>query len=364
MLKSSGSWLSLFKEVDDAVFQNVNVYNKENHNNDGLNFDGCKGVIIRNCNLQTLDDSICFKSSSERITENVLIENCTISSYWAAVKFGTSSMSGYKNVTIRNSQFFNCLYGALKLMVVDGGIMEDITIDNIKMYNVGGPLFIRLGNRGLSYKNTMSQTYQVNAKPQGRPVGYIKNIKISNIDAFLAPLSEAASGVFISGIPGYPIENVTLENIKLNFPGGGTKEHAGNIVAEDIAGYPEQKFFGIAPAYGFFIRHVKGITVNNITTTTREKDVRPAFYLDDVDGFKLMQSNLYSDSEAPALITLHQVKNATISQIKITGNVSVFAKIKGEQSQNINFKDNNLKTPKKEILIGNGVKKEAVIINN
>ena len=36
------------------------------------------------------------------------------------------------------------------------------------------------------------------------------------------------------------------------------------------------------PSYGFFIRHVKGIQLNNITMTTEKPDARPPFVLDGV----------------------------------------------------------------------------------
>jgi len=55
--------------------------------------------------------------------------------------------------------------------------------------------------------------------------------------------------------------------------------------------YPEPSNFGILPAYGLYARHVRGLTVRNLTFTLRSGDGRPAVVLDDVDtasfsGFK------------------------------------------------------------------------------
>jgi len=40
--------------------------------------------------------------------------------------------------------------------------------------------------------------------------------------------------------------------------------------------------FGLLPAYGFFIRHAKGIELNNVNVGFMQEDRRPAFVLDDV----------------------------------------------------------------------------------
>ncbi len=48
--------------------------------------------------------------------------------------------------------------------------------------------------------------------------------------------------------------------------------------------YPEPSMFGILPAYGFFIRHAKGVELNDVAVTSIKEDRRPAFVLDTVDG--------------------------------------------------------------------------------
>ena len=42
--------------------------------------------------------------------------------------------------------------------------------------------------------------------------------------------------------------------------------------------------FGILPAYGFFIRHAKGVELNDVAVAYIKEDRRPAFVLDSVDG--------------------------------------------------------------------------------
>ena len=54
---------------------------------------------------------------------------------------------------------------------MDGGILEDITIDNIVMNNVEGPIFIRLANRGRTYHKPTEQILGQDVQPEGAPVG-------------------------------------------------------------------------------------------------------------------------------------------------------------------------------------------------
>jgi hypothetical protein len=89
----------------------------------------------------------------------------------------------------------------------------------------------------------------------------------------------------ITGIPGHPVENVTLENVVISYPGGGTPEDATREVPEDIARYPEQYFFGVLPSWGAYIRHARNITFKNVELRTSAPDQRERIVLEDVEGF-------------------------------------------------------------------------------
>ena len=89
----------------------------------------------------------------------------------------------------------------------------------------------------------------------------------------------------ITGIPGHYVENVTLENIEISYPGGGSQADAERVVPEDENRYPEQFFFGTLPSWGAYIRHARNITFKNVKLTTRASDKREMIILDDVEGF-------------------------------------------------------------------------------
>jgi len=274
--------------VDNFTIDNIKI----DTNRDGINIDCCRNVHISNCSVNSPnDDAIVLKSSYAlgyaRATENVTITNCQVTGYdlgtfldgtfktaqqWSLdrggvtgrIKFGTESNGGFKNITISNCVFDRCRGFALE--TVDGGLLEDVTITNITMRDItNSPFFLRLGRRMRG--------------PEGVPVGKLRRVNISNVIVYNA---DPHYGSLIMGIPGHNIEDVKLSNIKILVTGGAPKEQAEVEVPELETGYPDPRMFGEIPAYGFFIRHVKGIELNNVEVSFINEDFRPAFILDDV----------------------------------------------------------------------------------
>ena len=114
--------------------------------------------------------------------------------------------------------------------------------------------------------------------PAGPTVGALRRITLSNIIVYNAEPKYAS---IISGIPGHDIEDVTLNNIRIYYKGGGTKQLAALEPPEKESDYPEPAMFGDIPAYGFFIRHVRGLEMNGINISYLKDDVRPPFILAD-----------------------------------------------------------------------------------
>ncbi|WP_162555788.1 glycoside hydrolase family 28 protein [Reichenbachiella versicolor] len=340
IIKNSGSWCVYFRECDSINIHHTALYNKENRNNDGMNFDGCSNVRITDCNLQVEDDAICLKSSVDRMTENFYVANCTVSSYWASLKFGTASKTGFRNIKVENCQFFDSRHGAIKLLAVDGAIIENVEISNIKLYNCAGPIFLRLGNRGRDYSESIRQVYKADAKPEGRPVGQIKNVTFRNIEARLTGrIDPPTEGVMFTGLPGHYIEDVTLENINFSFTGFGDLGVRDKEVLEDEARYPEQLFFGVLPSYGMYLRHVKGLKMKNVRMTLRNHDDRQAIVMDDV--IKSDFSNIKFDirSEAKSGIVIKNSTKLHFNSVNANGEVERLIEVQGDRSKDIKLTD-------------------------
>jgi len=57
--------------------------------------------------------------------------------------------------------------------------------------------------------------------------------------------------------------------------------------------------FGEIPAYGFFIRHVKGIELNNVEVSYLREDLRPAFVLIDLSHADFFHVKAQRSASAP-----------------------------------------------------------------
>ncbi|TCD05919.1 glycoside hydrolase family 28 protein [Pedobacter frigidisoli] len=305
-----GGWFGfLLTGVDNMTIDNV----KMDTNRDGIDLVSSKNVRISNCTINSpVDDAIVLKSdfalNYPRDLENVTITNCQVSGYkegtlldgtnvkWSngsptgRIKLGTESNGGFKNITISNCVFDNSR--GLALETVDGAALEDITISNITMRDVGNaPIFIRLGARMRAPKDFRSST--------------LKRVNISNVVAYGVTGDQAA---IISGIPGHDIEDITLNNIKIYFNGGGTKAQSEREIPPLIDSYPDPNRFGVTPAYGFFIRNVKDIKLTNVELSYLKEDLRPAFILDNVDGADFQHVRAQKSGNAPTF-RLIRVKN-------------------------------------------------------
>jgi polygalacturonase len=296
--------------VDNLTIDNVTM----DTNRDGMDIDCCRDVRISNCNINSPnDDAIVLKSSFAlgvaRSTENVTITNCQLSGYdegtvldgtfqrkssrypMGKMKFGTESNGGFKNITISNCVFNYC--SGLELFTVDGADLEDIAVSNITMRDiVYAPIFIRLGARMRA--------------PQNMPIGHCRRILISNISIYNA---NPGAGVIITGIPGHDIEELDLNNIRIYFKGGGTRDMGKREVPEYEKDYPEPSFFKIMPSYGFFIRHVNGLSLNNVRVSYLKEDQRPAYILDQVKNADL---NFVKGETAPGIASLEIKKSENI----------------------------------------------------
>ncbi len=296
-LLQCGHFALLLTGVDDLVIDGVLA----DTNRDAFDIDCCANVKITNCIVNSLnDDGIVLKCSYglgwPKATENVLIENCKVSGYdpgtvyygtygetitaapdrdgpTGRIKFGTESNGGFKNVTIRNCEFKRCR--GLALETVDGAPLENIRVSGLKMDDIwNSPIYIRIGDRMRG--------------PKDLPASYARDIKISDVTVTNC---DSRYALLIVGLPGNPVEDVTLENIHIQYKGGLTlddvREQRGSnpFFFGRNSGYPEPSAHGIQPAWGLSMQHARNITFKNVTMELMQPDEREKTFTEDVENF-------------------------------------------------------------------------------
>jgi hypothetical protein len=149
--------------------------------------------------------------------------------------------------------------------------------------------------------------------PSGVPVGVIRRLLISNVTCLGAGAERICS--ILSGIPGYPIEDVKLSDITIVHPGGGTTADAALQIAEKEKDYPEPTMFGTTPACGFFLRHVRGIEMSGIKIESATLDARHVFALHDVQNADFRHIKMPAMSAAPRFV-LNDVTDFSVFRCK------------------------------------------------
>ncbi|MBR1490953.1 MAG: right-handed parallel beta-helix repeat-containing protein [Bacteroidales bacterium] len=258
-------------------------------NRDGIDIDCCRFFTVSNTKVNSpSDDAIVLKSSyalkEPVVCENVTITNCTVSGYrmgtlldgshvpakvgWGngRIKLGTESNGGFRNITVSNCTFSWC--SGLALEVVDRGVMENIVVSNITMAHTNHyPIYVTTGcrNRGPEEFTEVSSA---------------RDILISNI---LVDDADSLCGIIVTGMEGTPIRNVTLDNVRIRYRGGGLP--ADKPYPELGNGYPEPRHLGPTPSYGLYARHVDGLRLRNVSFELMQPDGRPDILLEDVEGY-------------------------------------------------------------------------------
>lgn len=293
---SSAAWGLSFEQCSRLTLDSLRVENRAYWNNDGIDISDCKDVRVSNCLINSADDGICLKSHNRDVwNDRISISNCRIVSSASAIKFGTESAGGFKNVTIDSIWVKDTFRSAIAIESVDGAEIENIHISNVRALHTGNALFIRLGHRSGEkpgrVRNVTVKNLYVEV-PFGRPdIDY--DLRGPAVTFFHNPFPAS-----ISGIPGHAVEDVTLENIEIVYPGRASKGMAYmplsrlEDVPENVKGYPEFTMFEELPSWGFYVRHVKGIRMKDIRLRLKEDDFRPAFVFDRVSSLSLTDIDL------------------------------------------------------------------------
>jgi hypothetical protein len=346
-LQNSAAWTFHLFQCSDVTVEKLGINSHGLPHNDGIDIDSCRNVRVKDCDIVSGDDALCFKTTSIVPCQDVQISGCTVSTGESAIKMGTESLGNFENIQISNCRVRVASEGGIKLISVDGSHLQNVTISNIEMADTTLPVMIRLGSRLKTFRPG-------DPKPE---VGTIKNVTLRNITA----RSSSLIGVLITGIPGHPIENLTLSHLELNLPGGGSWEEGQETLEEKESAYPEISMFGNRmPSCGVYVRHVRGLGIDHLTLNLANPDLRPALLC--LDGQDLHFSHWTTNGklEADVPVRLESVQHALFSQFDLHTDEAVFVSVSGKDSSGIRLEKNQLGPTALPSQIADDVDKSAV----
>ena len=305
-LQNAGAWASHYFQCRDVSISGMTIESRCAHNNDGIDIDSTSDVTITGCDIDTGDDAICFKTTSELPCRNVVVSDCDLSSDWGAIKFGTESMGDFERFRISDCRIRKTNGGGIKVFSVDGARISDIVLHDITMDRVDMPVFIRLGRR--------LRTYRAGDRPQEH--GSIRNVTIRNVEAVTGDKGHVVPGcgMFITGTSDLLVEDVEITGVSISLAGGGAREQSEVEPRELETEYPEYRSFGVLPSHGLYCRHARGIMVDHLHVETRKPDGRPAILLQDVSSSRLGNLTLPADATAKEPVVFRDCKDTALEK--------------------------------------------------
>ena len=353
-LENLAMWCEHYFDCDEVVVRGVTVDSlKHDYNNDGIDIDSCRHVRVSDCHFNAGDDAICLKAQFGDC-ENIVVTNCTGTSLANGVKFGTASSGGFKNIAISNLTFDHIGAAGIALEIVDGGTMDGVALSNIAMRDVGTAIFIRLGN--------MARRWTTDTEKPG--IGALRNLTIDNIVANVRGSGKRPLASSITGLSGHPVENISLSNLRIITQGAYTRgegEVALSAVPDQEKSYPENGMFGPLPAYGFFVRHVSGLTLRNVDLRFAATDYRSALVCQDVEDLTIDGLAARSSADSKPVIVLADVHRATLVGAVARGETPVYLRVEGASSE-VTLLGSNLRAARTAIELGDGVPTTAVFV--
>jgi hypothetical protein len=276
--ETGGHFVYLLNDCENITMANVTVKKSR----DGVNFVGCRNVQLHDCRFTGCgDDTVALKSDwalgRRARSENIYVWDSYFESACNALQFGSETAGDFRNINFWNIGIGRAGKAGIGITSADGGVIDGVNYRDITIKGAACPIFIRLNNR-------------LRSGDPDKKTGAIKNIKISNLIVTNSQPGEKGwpRTCAITGLPGSPLENITLENVKIVYRGGGKKLFDGG------SPLPEEtpiKKLGPLPASGFYIREAKRITFRNVAVAFESADPRPVIAAVNVEGFVLEEFN-------------------------------------------------------------------------
>lgn len=236
LFENSPAWNIHPLMCENVIIDNIYVRNPfYAQNGDGIDLESCVNSIITNCTFDVGDDAICIKSGKDedgrrraRPTENVIVENCKVFHGHGGFVVGSEMSAGVRNISVKNCQFMGTNVGLrFKAGRGRGGVVENIYIENINMFNIPTEAFLF----DLYYGSP--KTVKIPLVDETTPVFrniYVKNLIARNVNR----------AMFFNGLPEMNIDNIHVEDVIITANKGAELVESKNIEFKNVKIIPKK----------------------------------------------------------------------------------------------------------------------------
>ena len=234
--------------IIDSVFARNPGYAQ---NGDGLDLESCKNAIIVNSLFDVGDDGICIKSGKDADgrkrgypTENVIVDNCKVFQGHGGFVVGSEMSGGARNISVTNCQFLGTDVGLrFKSMRGRGGIVENIYVNNISMFDIATDSFLfdlyyggKSGSEALADEDEDSpEIKEKNTPAVTEETPIFRNIYVKNLIS-----RNARRAMFFNGLPEMNITNIQIENATISARYGAKISESAHISFKNVRIIPTE----------------------------------------------------------------------------------------------------------------------------
>jgi len=212
---------SPFWQVHPVLCRNVTVrdlvIDSQGPNNDGIDLESCRSVVVRGCTIDAGDDCIALKSGREadglRVnvpTEDVLIEDCDLRVKYGAITLGSDLTGGIRNVYVRDCRIGGPrLYFGLyiKTNSVRGGFVENVYLKDVTISNLT--------------KEVVQCNFLRGEGDTGPLTPYVRNVELRGVT-----VDHARNALMLRGYRRSRIEDFRLIDCSFTVDAPSTVQHA------------------------------------------------------------------------------------------------------------------------------------------
>jgi len=209
-------------------------------NNDGIDFDGCRGVRVGDSTFRTGDDCFAFRAIREKgdptqvVCEDVVVSNCTLHSLCQTIRIGCPSDDVIRNLRFENLRMGgnNGIYFGNHAYCLREGNDGFFAVSNVVFVGVRGrftnsPLQI-LVDEGIRLRQVSGLVFRDFDVSGGLPVRFIGNARTTIGAVSLANFRGTFDGgadMILRGAPSVSCQDVTVNGKPL--PDGKLTSEAG-----------------------------------------------------------------------------------------------------------------------------------------
>ena len=222
----------------DLTVKDVTVRNPHySANGDGIDIDGCEGVILVGSSFDVGDDAICIKSGKDadgrrhaRACRNLIISDCTVYHGHGGVTVGSEMSGGVENVKVSGCRFIGTDTGLrFKSARGRGGVVKDIWCDHIYMKDiVTFAVTFNLYYEGVA-ATEMKEDTQVDLQPVDETTPEFRDLHLSDIVC-----SGADQAIYINGLPEMPVRGVDFNRCTFTSKKDTKIQYAEDLRFQDV----------------------------------------------------------------------------------------------------------------------------------